>query len=481
MNGVVHSDREQNARLADAYDQLAYPSGVFAQTHPARLAAVARLHGLEAPPIATARVLEIGGGDGLNAMAMAAAYPRLQALSIDIAADVVRSGQALARSAGLDNVRVEVADVLDAVETMDERFDYVIAHGLYAWVPDGVRAATMALIGRVLANDGIAFVSYNAMPGGHVRLLLRDLVRQRIAGVGGLSDRADAALGVLDEFAEPRDDDSILMRGLRSQAALMARKQPGAIGHDELSDYFAPQRLADVVAAAARHGLAYLNDAANDLLDDGFPVLSGGRQLREDEVVAHIQNRDYDSLRFFRQSLFVQSGRLVARTFDPLRAAGLWLSTTSQHTGGTAFVRNAVSFDVGDERLAELVSAAASRRIALDTLAGDAERLEVVVQLMDKNLVTLHAAPLPGVADSPRPEASALARAQLARGDALVARLDHAMAEIVEPGPRAFLAMLDGSRDKTALGVAWSATSYGREIEVERALAMVAQAPLLVA
>ena len=74
-----------DAAATNAYDVMAYPSGVFATTHPDHLATIARLHGLNPPPPETARVLEIGGGDGMNLIAMAAAYPDARFRSFDLA------------------------------------------------------------------------------------------------------------------------------------------------------------------------------------------------------------------------------------------------------------------------------------------------------------------------------------------------------------------------------------------------------------
>jgi len=41
------------------YDTVAYPSMVFEQSHPQRTRMIARLHGVDAPPVETARILEI--------------------------------------------------------------------------------------------------------------------------------------------------------------------------------------------------------------------------------------------------------------------------------------------------------------------------------------------------------------------------------------------------------------------------------------
>src|ERR1019366_4359784 len=65
---------------------------------------------------------------------------------------------------GLANIRLEHRDILDAGPELGT-FDYVIAHGLYSWVPEPVRDKLLALAQAVLAPHGVAFVSYNALPG----------------------------------------------------------------------------------------------------------------------------------------------------------------------------------------------------------------------------------------------------------------------------------------------------------------------------
>lgn len=50
--------------LPTPYDELPYPSLPFAQSHPDRLATVARLRGLGAAPVENCRVLELGCAGG---------------------------------------------------------------------------------------------------------------------------------------------------------------------------------------------------------------------------------------------------------------------------------------------------------------------------------------------------------------------------------------------------------------------------------
>ena len=83
-------------------------------------------------------------------------------------------------------MRLEQADLLDARDWGE--FDYVVAHGVYAWVQDPVRDALMALFARCLAPHGVAFVSYNALPGARLRTMLREMALLHAgeeAGPGG--------------------------------------------------------------------------------------------------------------------------------------------------------------------------------------------------------------------------------------------------------------------------------------------------------
>jgi hypothetical protein len=52
-----------------------------------------------------------------------------------------------------------------------------MAQGVYPWAPTDVRNALLAAIGRLLAPQGVAFVSYLALPGAHMRELVRTIIR----------------------------------------------------------------------------------------------------------------------------------------------------------------------------------------------------------------------------------------------------------------------------------------------------------------
>src|SRR5918997_4118593 len=153
----------------NAYDAVRYSNNPYAQTHPERLATVAILHGLTPPDPFTARVLEVGCGAGGNLLAMAAATPGIRATGVDLAAGPIADGRAAIAEIGLENVELHAADVRSLADGSLGAFDYIVAHGVYSWIPDDARDALLATIRNCLVPDGVAYVSFNAQPGGYFR------------------------------------------------------------------------------------------------------------------------------------------------------------------------------------------------------------------------------------------------------------------------------------------------------------------------
>ena len=157
------------------YDEVPYPGRAFAQTHPDRLATMATLYGLQPAPPSACRVLELGCGDGGNLLPMALALPESTFVGIDVAAGAIERARSLADDLDLENISFELLGI-EHYEAPPGSFDYVIAHGVYSWVPEQVRDDLLAVCGRLLSEHGVAYVSYNSMPGHRTRQTLRDML-----------------------------------------------------------------------------------------------------------------------------------------------------------------------------------------------------------------------------------------------------------------------------------------------------------------
>src|SRR5438093_4154914 len=135
------------------YDEVLYPSHTHSQTHPDRLATIATLFGMTPAPVDGCRVLELGCGDGGNLIPMAFGLPGSEFVGIDLAARPIGSGQALVEALGLKNITLRPLDIMQ-ISSDFGRFDYIIAHGLYSWVPPAVQDKILAICKANLAPEG---------------------------------------------------------------------------------------------------------------------------------------------------------------------------------------------------------------------------------------------------------------------------------------------------------------------------------------
>src|SRR5579872_1247924 len=147
-----------------AYDSVDYPSSALPQAHPGHLYAVSQMFGVNAAPVENCRYLEIACGEGTHLIAAAIGLPNAKFVGIDLSSAAIERGNTIIAELGLSNVTLSTADLTNWVPPTDG-FDYVIAHGLYSWVPKFVRDGLFALLSRCLGKEGVGYVSYNAYPG----------------------------------------------------------------------------------------------------------------------------------------------------------------------------------------------------------------------------------------------------------------------------------------------------------------------------
>ena len=438
--------------MTTPYDRVAYPSSVFIQTHPERLAVLMRLAGLTPAEPSRSRILEIGGGDCLNLLSFAAMWPECEAHGFDLSEVAIARGVRFAKGAGLENVALVVEDIMEAHNRYPARaFDYVILHGVYAWVPDEVRAACMALIAHVLSDNGVAMVSYNAMPGGHVRLIMREMLMNVVEGVEDFEGRIAATRSFLEDYAKPREGDEHLAKVLREQAVSMLNRPDSVLFHDELGDCYYPQRMIEVVAAGEALGLRLLTDAGRNRALDGF--LADGSDLPDDAdhaVLMAASRSDYEVLRYFRHTLLVRADQPIDRQIDVSRISEMYLTTGLRRQDDGSFMQAGDSIDIANAELAAAIDRAAAmspERVPVSQITTDPDHLRVLLQLFAEWYVNLHPDPEPfPLAPGERPETSPLVLAMLKMGELTVCSLDHKLLKIDQDELRGLLLAADGTR-----------------------------------
>lgn len=441
--------------MAD-YDEVAYPSLPLPPTQPDRIATVARLRGVRAADPAACRVLEIGCSDAGNVAWLAAHAPDSRFLGVDLSARAVaRAQDAIAE---LPNIEVDQADLRTLAAGT---FDFVIAHGVYSWLPDP--SDLLACIARHLATDGVAYVSYNAMPGSALRAMAGDVLRRFAAG----HPAPTIAARSLMEWVGQTRIDSAHAEMMRWAMGRAAAKPDHVLAHDELAPVTHAVYLDAFVAAAAGHGLAYLDEShvADSAPPPGLELPDWLAERVGDDEVARQQLFDYARNRAFRQTLLVRSSNAPTHPGYRVEALdGLWAACPVRRVVDAP---GAPEWLVGDGIQLSGGNPGLAADLALLGEAWPGSVAAADLRLDRGLLLALHAArglelrvhPVPAVRPGARPRVHAHVRDQAARGG-IVANLRHEPVDLDRPIARELLARCDGRAGREELAAALS-TSAG--------------------
>lgn len=473
--------------ILNTYDDVLYPGYPFPQAHPDRLATLATLFGMKPARIEAARVLEIGCGDGAHLIPMALSLPESSFVGVDLAARPIAKGQAMAKALGLGNIRLEQLDIL-ALSSAFGEFDYVIAHGLYSWVPAAVRDKLMAICKANLAPDGVAYISYNTYPGGHLREMLREMMLFHIRDIQKPVERIGQARAMVRFLAEAESGPDLYKTILASLDQEIGRLSDGSLFHDHLAEVNSPIYFNQFINHARRHGLQYLAEA--DFFDMQYqtfaPEISETlRRIADEDIVACEQYLDFLTCRRFRQTLLCHEQVAIDRALDPERVTNLFVASSAYPVSGEPVSDStAVEMFKGNKGATmstnhPLTKAAMlqlgrvwPRSLQFDDLIhasrvelnpglarknGDVARddrlrlAEFLLKAYAANLIELHAHPSQFLLEaSERPTASRLARLQLENGTT-VTTLRHTSVQVMDAVGRQLLVLLDGTRDRETL------------------------------
>lgn len=469
-----------------SYDEVPYPSVPFVQSHPDRLATLARVFGLTPPPapVATCRVLELGCAGGENLLPLGLAHPEAEFWGIDLSQrQVASAAEAIARL-GLRNVRVQQMDLMD-FPADSGTFDYIIAHGVYSWVPAPVRDKLLEIYRRHLRPHGVGYVSYNVYPGWRLRSVVRDVLTYHVRHLPDPPQRIRQAHAFL-QFLVQAIPEAIASYGNVFRHALSSLEDEGAMAarlyHDFLEPDNEPVYFHQFVAQAARHGLQFLAEAdIEEMQVVRFPppVVAVLDKLGDD-VLEREQYLDFLKNRPFRQTLLCHQEAQLDRQIRPERLAGLEVAADIKCAPDNADFRTTQPFKfcsrdgvegVTDHpitkaallHLSEIwpasllfdeLPAVARQRLVPDRLvvqpaaeyARDSQQLaENLLHLYTAGTLELHACPTALVTQvSERPRASPWARFQIAR-DRPVTNLRHHGVKLSDVH-RHLVWLMDGTR-----------------------------------
>jgi SAM-dependent methyltransferase len=478
--------------VARSYDEVPYEGKPLYATHPDCLAAAARLRCIPAADPAQCRVLELGCGTGGNLIPMAYTLPQSQFLGIDLSPRQIAWGQSIVQQAGLQNIELKVASILD-VDRDWGQFDYIICHGVFSWVPRPVQDHILWICGNLLAPFGVAYISYNTYPGWHLRAVVRDLAQFYAARFDDPATKAQQVRAIVQFIARASASlDSPLSRYLAEEVPALAEAADYYIYHEHLEDTNHPLYFYQFMARARAAGLEYLGEAWHHSPLDSLPeeVRQTLVELSRDLVDLE-QWMDFIHSRTFRRTLLCRAEVPVERTPPPDVLRPMYLTalarpqspevdvTTPQperfvRDDGTGATTNVPLLKAALVALFQrwpaavpfselLQSAMAQANIPRDQQAqAEAVLAALLVRSYTSHLVAIHTRPFPFVGEAgPLPCASRLARV-LAKEQARVPNLRHHLV-LLSPEQRQVLAVADGRhrREEIAQALAVAAGQRG--------------------
>lgn len=305
------------------YSELGYKSMPFPYTTPATLEAYAALVGISAPNPKTARVLELGATYGGNIISQALFNPDATFIGIELSQEQVEKGNEVIANAGLTNVSLIQSDIA-SIGSEIGTFDYIIAHGVYSWVDDGVKEALLRLIDEHLAEDGIAYVSYNTYPGWHTMEEVRQLMmfsnrdktqfnhKEKVLHGKTIGSIVGSQILKYDNLKERN---SKFLGALRS----VMQKDEYYVGHDHLEPNNDPVYFYQFNDHLGAHNLAYLCDADLTLsMVRSFDadIADTLDKLALNDHVAQEQYLDFMLDTTFRKSIICKAKHAESVTYD---------------------------------------------------------------------------------------------------------------------------------------------------------------------
>jgi hypothetical protein len=400
-------------------------------------------------------------------------------------------------------VRLECADIREVGPWAGE-YDYIIAHGVFSWVPLDVQTALLDGIARHLAPEGVAFVSYLAQPGAQLREMLRLMLRFHTGAAPDPQTRLQQSRALLRLLAKGSSEESAYRTALLAQITPLETRPDAALFHDELSGESHPFLFAEFIRAAEERGLSFLCEA-----EYLVPTVQGLTDEARDQLRPLVNNRvlleqylDFIEGRRFRQTLLCRAGRGVELECERLSSLHLTLRARvvpesnadlssveplEAVSSGRSFLEARAS--VEKAAILELATHAGStsfpalldgvrRRLAAANVGDDAWSVEELQRFLiraslPKLLDLSREEPRRAFTRPLRPRASVLARWQLEKGQRILFSLTGDGVSLQDELSRHLLLLLDGTRGEAEIVAALSAFVQARadDPDIRKALA----------
>lgn len=288
-----------------SYDEVPYPSYSYPRTHPAHLATMGRFFGMKPKEMSNARVLELGCASGNNLIPVAYNYPKTKCVGVDLSSAQLAQARQMSDQLNLKNIRFIQKDILEVEKDLGE-FDYIIAHGVFSWVPEEVQEKILEICQKHLHPQGIAYISYNTYPGWHMRGMLRDMMLYHTRNIQEPAQQISQAKALVNFLSKsvPTENNPYGIL-LQKELETMKTWPDNYFFHDSLEAVNQPLYFHEFNDMARSHGMKFLSESRlASMLAGNFPKeTSDTLQKMCKSIVDMEQYIDFIRNRMFRETL----------------------------------------------------------------------------------------------------------------------------------------------------------------------------------
>ncbi len=314
--------------IADVYNEIPYIFQADARTYPGKTGALALLYGLDAKPLEKARILDLGCAQGANILPIAERFPGAYCVGLDLSQDQISQGKAMIQSLKLKNIELLCSD-FQKLQFAPQSFDYIIAHGLFSWIPSDLQGPLIKTIQHYLAPQGLAHISFNTLPAWSLRLALKDYLTNLTENLPSYTQKVDSAYAFLQGLQEPCLQNMRWQSFLGSDINLILKQNKHYIAHEFLEPHNNPIHYKDFHKLCQREGLQILGESQlrRHILNQlDAPVQAFYKNLASNELE---YNTLYDFLNFrtFRNMLVCHEGVTLEENPLPSSFSKLYVSS----------------------------------------------------------------------------------------------------------------------------------------------------------
>lgn len=307
---------EQNEQK-NSYDAVPYESVPYPHSNPSYLRCVGSFFGMNPPKLENARVLELGCAGGGNIIPIAHRYPKSECVGVDLSAVQIDIAKKQVEGLGLKNIEFKCASITD-IDASYGKFDYIICHGVFSWVPENVQDAILKVCGNSLTENGLAYISYNTLPGWNMVRTVRDMMLYHSSMFSSPIEKVQQSRLLLDFIKDslPKENNPYA-EVLRRESEILAQQPDHYLFHDHLEEYNKQYYFNEFMKEAAKHSLQYVGDSAIASMFLGNLPSSVVEKLQAvNDIIRTEQYMDFINNRRFRMSILSRAGVRINRDLN---------------------------------------------------------------------------------------------------------------------------------------------------------------------